>query len=546
MLKDKLGDHNALLPSEEPRVYFLPISSDCIPGCPFCEWVGCRNPFDRGVGDVERAIHRAKEAGFHEVLFSSSLLNHPRRHEFVNLCRQAGLKVGLQLAWELRSSFKFPIDIELDGIEYLFSGSEKISPQEQREAGVPRHRVSERSVRYSLVLTVDVDPINFLAQFSTENLKVLHVFVPPYRAAEKGKPRTLTVAEAAAVLSRIKRVYPKLELRPPYGREVWEPEVPSDLCLEPNTKPEVDWNIAGSTPEITVILPSYNNGALLKNALRHLLAQNLPRERFEIVVVDDGSSDDTVESIRKFMAPESGRCNFRHIKFGRARPRLPGVADFRAGIARNLGVKQARGHFVSFLDSDIIVPGNYLERILEELKTCDVLQTIRYHLKPYIESAYIDYQEIRPGKDTFVLEDEYWGAFFKVPDWQSLPMHWKYTCTYSLSLKRELFCRVGWIRRTFVFYGFEDTDLGYRLARAGARFRLGNIVTYHLSSEKERRRGFDSPFVRHRLLARTAKIFWRNTLDLSVYDHFRSFMDDERTWFASIRERFGFLRFKAQ
>ena len=86
---------------------------------------------------------------------------------------------------------------------------------------------------------------------------------------------------------------------------------------------------------ISVIVPSYNSARFIGEALDSILAQTLQPE--QIIVVDDGSSDDTAEVVRRYTDPR-----IQYIRTGHA-----GVAS-----ARNVGLDAARGEYISFLDAD--------------------------------------------------------------------------------------------------------------------------------------------------------------------------------------------------
>jgi GT2 family glycosyltransferase len=87
-------------------------------------------------------------------------------------------------------------------------------------------------------------------------------------------------------------------------------------------------------PLISVIVPTFNRWPLLRQALDSVLAQSF--RDFELLVVDDGSTDGTTEELKKIG------------------PRLRLFGTTRKGVAaaRNLGVSRARGRFIAFLDSD--------------------------------------------------------------------------------------------------------------------------------------------------------------------------------------------------
>lgn len=104
-------------------------------------------------------------------------------------------------------------------------------------------------------------------------------------------------------------------------------------------------------PIVTVIIPTYNRGYIVQRAIDSILMQSLPD--FEIIVVDDGSTDDTrivVESIK------DARIKYRYKPNG-------GVSS-----ARNAGMAEANSEFIAFLDSDDVWPKDFLKIMTERLE----------------------------------------------------------------------------------------------------------------------------------------------------------------------------------
>jgi glycosyltransferase involved in cell wall biosynthesis len=89
-------------------------------------------------------------------------------------------------------------------------------------------------------------------------------------------------------------------------------------------------------PLVSVVIPVYNRAHLLGRAIRSVLAQTF--QNLELVVVDDGSTDGSAGAVAPFEDPR-----IRVIRL----PRNRGVSR-----ARNIGIQDARGHLVAFLDSD--------------------------------------------------------------------------------------------------------------------------------------------------------------------------------------------------
>jgi glycosyltransferase involved in cell wall biosynthesis len=93
-----------------------------------------------------------------------------------------------------------------------------------------------------------------------------------------------------------------------------------------------------TTPLVSVVMPTYNRAHLLRRAIMSVVHQTFPD--WELIVVDDGSSDDTPALCRDFERRLPGK--FRYIK----------SENNGASAARNHGVLEARGKYVAFLDSD--------------------------------------------------------------------------------------------------------------------------------------------------------------------------------------------------
>lgn len=107
---------------------------------------------------------------------------------------------------------------------------------------------------------------------------------------------------------------------------------------------------ARPAPDISVIIPTFNRGEVLASCLAALENQSLGKNRYEVVVVDDGSADAT-ETICRGLSPGFQYYYFRQNNSG-------------AGAARNLGLKAARGRYVLFINDDTIASPTLLEEHL--------------------------------------------------------------------------------------------------------------------------------------------------------------------------------------
>jgi glycosyltransferase involved in cell wall biosynthesis len=91
---------------------------------------------------------------------------------------------------------------------------------------------------------------------------------------------------------------------------------------------------------VSVVIPTYNCAARLVRALESVAAQTVPQESIELLVIDDGSSDDTAERVAQFAA--SSHCTTRYVRQDNAGP----------AAARNHGLRLAQGEAIAFLDAD--------------------------------------------------------------------------------------------------------------------------------------------------------------------------------------------------
>ena len=100
-------------------------------------------------------------------------------------------------------------------------------------------------------------------------------------------------------------------------------------------------------PQFSVIVPAYQAEDTIDRCLDALARQTIPRELYEIVVVDDDSSDETCARVK-----------------AHAGVRLLTQVHAGPAAARNLGVEHARGEIVLFTDSDCEPARNWIERIV--------------------------------------------------------------------------------------------------------------------------------------------------------------------------------------
>jgi glycosyltransferase involved in cell wall biosynthesis len=191
----------------------------------------------------------------------------------------------------------------------------------------------------------------------------------------------------------------------------------------------------------SVVIPSYNNGHLLSMGLPALVQQTVPAGEFEVLVVDDGSTDDTQDRFISLSLPES----FRYIR----------QSNQGAAVARNRGAADARGDILVFLDSDVVPDPTLLEEHLTSHRVHDhVLMVGKTRALP-AEHFDLFYQVL--GKDIFAFDQ---GDEEKQVTFQEV-------LSRNFSLLRESFFEVGGFDQEFPRSGFEDIEFAYRATQLG-------------------------------------------------------------------------------
>ncbi len=240
---------------------------------------------------------------------------------------------------------------------------------------------------------------------------------------------------------------------------------------------------------LSVIINTYNRGAMLARTLRLLLDQTAPADSFEIVIADDGSTDDTAALVKELGDRAPGRIRyFYQENAGRA-------------AARNLGLREAKHDLVLFMGDDCLpVPEFIAEHLKAHAAEKDVavLGHIAWHpeLKKTLLMEFLD------------MGVQFGFRYIKDPE--NAPFWCFYTS--NCSLRRHWIDDVGGFDPDFVKYGYEDSELAYRMHQAGLRliYRPAALVYHHHDTS------FASFLVRQRMTGRASVIFWRKHPELRV------------------------------
>lgn len=245
-------------------------------------------------------------------------------------------------------------------------------------------------------------------------------------------------------------------------------------------------------PKISVVIPTYNGASALGDTIDSLYKQSIPKTDYEVIVVNNNSSDNTEEVLQELKQ-----------KY----PQLQHTIQPKQGVAptRNLGASLAKANIILFLDDDMITSKDMLK------------EHIKSHAKHFGTVLGFFETDWKKRNDKFLdyLEESGQQNAFNFKDGDIVS--YKFFYTGNISVQREYFEKVGGFDEGFPGPGVEDIDLGYRMYCYGDRilfnkkasslhvyypdlktfrskkYKIGNPLSYFLEKLPHMKRQFVIP-----------------------------------------------------
>lgn len=224
----------------------------------------------------------------------------------------------------------------------------------------------------------------------------------------------------------------------------------------------------------SVIVPAYNAGLTIERCLKALLGQDIPQSEFEVIVVDDGSADDT--------SGIAGRFPVTVIKQKNSGP----------ATARNRGAAVAKGKIILFTDSDCVPDRNWISEMARPFNDPKVIA---------VKGAYRTEQTSVMARFSQIEFEERFEMLKKADTIDMID-------TYSAGFRADVFKRMGGFDTSFPVANNEDTELSYRMSALGYRMVFNpKAIVCHLNHPAT--------------VKRYARIkFWRGYWRMVVYKRF--------------------------
>ncbi|MCG6552803.1 MAG: glycosyltransferase [Candidatus Magnetominusculus sp. LBB02] len=198
----------------------------------------------------------------------------------------------------------------------------------------------------------------------------------------------------------------------------------------------------------SVIVPAYNAQKTISRSIEALLRQTFPQANYEVIIIDDGSTDKTAEIAVNYP-----------VRYYRKENGGP-------ASARNMGVRKAVGEIILFTDSDCVASKTWIEQMLRPFNDPTVMA---------VKGAYRSNQQQLTARFSQLEFEERFEMLSKS---ESIDM----VDTYAAAFRKTVFVGAGGFDESFPVANNEDTDLSYRLSVAGHKMVFNpDAIVYHLN-----------------------------------------------------------------
>ncbi|MCM3703767.1 glycosyltransferase [Paenibacillus macerans] len=257
--------------------------------------------------------------------------------------------------------------------------------------------------------------------------------------------------------------------------------------------------------KFSVIIPAYNRALQLMLTLTGFETQAYPMDQFEVIVVNDGSTDDTLTRLGQYQPPYRLQTVSITENTGRS-------------AARNRGIAEAKGEYIIFCDPDFLVTPDFVSvhASYHQKHKNAVVSGVPHLFRIAYPHFYPTFSEEEKHAAVQVLQasgfwrDDYGYALEPVeivtredvlhqtgklaqvaPPWEMTKQHfkefsttdvapWLMSITRNLSLPKRSLQAAGGFNESFRKHGLEDWELGYRLHRQGCKFMtIEEIIGFH-------------------------------------------------------------------
>lgn len=214
---------------------------------------------------------------------------------------------------------------------------------------------------------------------------------------------------------------------------------------------------------ISVIIPTFNRGYIIGKTLNSLISQNFPSDLYEIIVIDNNSTDDTERTVQKWITISNGLIKLYSEK------------NQGSHFARNGAVKHAKGNILYFTDDDIVADPDMLSKIIKGFALDYKVGTVSGCVKPLWETP--------PPEWVLKYCNNYLFSLFDMDKEQYLSDNdfGVYSCHQAVL--KEAFIKAGGYNPDIIngeWVGDNETGLNIKLKSLGYKFAfIRSALVWH-------------------------------------------------------------------
>ncbi|MGM0953164.1 MAG: glycosyltransferase [Pseudomonadota bacterium] len=204
-------------------------------------------------------------------------------------------------------------------------------------------------------------------------------------------------------------------------------------------------NLDQKKPWLSVVLPAFNEEKYIADCITSILSLNLLDDEYEVIVVDNNSTDNTASIVKQF-----DRVKYRHLETG------------NVGAVRNFGAREAKGNYLAFIDADCIVKPTW---------------------GPKAKSLIRDNTNTTYGGSCHARQTAGWIEKYWLLTRNTLPTLPKHLIGASILIPKSIFFKVGGFNE--IVTSGEDTELSISIQRMGNSVILTHdLDVLHLGNAK--------------------------------------------------------------
>ncbi|MFA5038111.1 MAG: glycosyltransferase [Candidatus Omnitrophota bacterium] len=202
--------------------------------------------------------------------------------------------------------------------------------------------------------------------------------------------------------------------------------------------------------KVSVIIPTYNCAKFLPDALDSVLKQTF--QDFEIIVVDDGSTDNTRGLIKSYMDKHPGKINYVYQE------------NMGLACARNTAIRHSKGEYIAILDADDMFMPNRLEEEIQAFERNPGIGVVHANISWLSEEGGV---LSTPKRNKKVLSGNIFNAIF---------LRDAHVSISTILVKKECFDKAGLFDENLTRLGCEDRDMWLRISQHYPFLYIDNVL----------------------------------------------------------------------